>query len=622
MDHGEQSTSSGSGLAHKDYARGYWSGISGCIAFLVVIRVANMLQRKQRLSLQQRRSQAIPSRPQGSISQAYATATAITRELLYSQPVYFTGRISRYFTPLPIGRWLLLIMYWIVILSFLWDKTIIRKGDPMYAYRWEKVAFRAAWVSVTQVPFLYLLSCRWNPITLLTGISYERFNWLHRWAARTLFLTVIVHWSFFYHSWTIYEIVSTQMIFMPMVKWGFAAWGVLTWMILSGFGVFRDLNYEFFVIQHIAGAGVMLWLLFVHVPKDAQYNIWISVAFLAFDWAGRILHGTLQNTHVLGRLKSKVPGYELRLEALPGEVTRVTIEDVDFGWMAGQHVYINIPSLRPFENHPFTIANAPENPSEAGSKTLIILIQARLGFSRSVHNAAVKDDGHDHRRRAFLSGPWGTPPQLSHYETVVLVATSTGASFVVPLLQAIVRSRGCVRNVELHWIVRTEDHIGWFRDELEALMRQSQGMELKPQIRIHVTRSQEAAREVETQYGSVKVEVNVEVNVAMESLEQRSSMSSMPSMESGRMPLSPLPPQQNGRQRVPTMIISHGRPTIESLIQPAVEHALGETAIVACGGLSIAAQTRTYVAKLADERAVHKGTGAQGIYLFTETYGW
>lgn len=493
----------------------------------------------------------------------------------------------------------------------------MQKDDPLYAYRWEKVGFRAAWVSVSQIPILYLLSCKFNPITLLTGISYERFNWLHRWAARTLFLTVVVHWSFFYHSWSIYDIVTAQMNFMPMVKWGFAAWGLLTWMILSGFGFFRALSYEFFVVQHIAGAGVMLWLLFVHVPAKAQYNIWISVAFLAFDWVGRIVHGVLQNTHVLGRLKSKVPGYTIRLEALPEDVTRVTIEDVDFSWNAGQHIYINIPSLRPFETHPFTIANAPENISRTEPRSLSILMQARAGFSRSVHNLAIKEEGADRRRRAFVSGPWGTPPILAHYETVVLIACSSGGSFVVPLLQDLVRKRGCVQKVELHWIVRTEDHFSWFRDELESLIEQSQGLELKPKVCIHITRFQKPLGTVEmsamTKEGAV--------TLACETVEDRSSTSSIPSMEDDRAPLSPSP--HRGRMRnLPFLSTSYGRPTVDSIIRPAVEQAWGETAVVVCGGLSIAAESRTYVAALADERAVHKGTNAQGIYLFTETYGW
>lgn len=63
------------------------------------------------------------------------------------------------------------------------------------------------------------------------------------------------------------------------------------------------------------------------------------------------------------------------------------------------------------------------------------------------------------------------------------------------------------------------------------------------------------------------------------------------------------------------------RPSVESLIRPAVETVHGDTAVVVCGGVSLTAQTKTFVSALSDKRAVQKGSGAQGMFLFTETYG-
>ena len=66
-----------------------------------------------------------------------------------------------------------------------------------------------------------------------------------------------------------------------------------------------------------------------------------------------------------------------------------------------------------------------------------------------------------------------------------------------------------------------------------------------------------------------------------------------------------------------------GRPaSLDDLIRPTVEESDGETAIVGCGVGSFLAELRNYTAALSDERAVHKGTGAQGIFLFSENYGW
>ena len=62
------------------------------------------------------------------------------------------------------------------------------------------------------------------------------------------------------------------------------------------------------------------------------------------------------------------------------------------------------------------------------------------------------------------------------------------------------------------------------------------------------------------------------------------------------------------------------RPDIEAFVREAVEAAGGETSVVVCGGKSLVARTRNCVARLSDERAVHKGTGAQGIRLHVEEY--
>lgn len=64
------------------------------------------------------------------------------------------------------------------------------------------------------------------------------------------------------------------------------------------------------------------------------------------------------------------------------------------------------------------------------------------------------------------------------------------------------------------------------------------------------------------------------------------------------------------------------RPDIESLIRGPVEQAWGETAVIVCGGKEIVARTRNSVSRLSDERAVHKGTGAQGIFLHVEEYSF
>lgn len=479
----------------------------------------------------------------------------------------------------------------------------------MYGYKWEIVAYRAAWVSVTQIPFVYLLSCKFNPITLLTGISYERFNWLHRWAARTVFLTIIVHWSFFFTEWSLAGYVKVELELMSMVKYGFGAWAAIGWMILSGFGFFRHLSYEIFVAQHICAAATLLWLLFVHVPIYARYNVYMAIGFVAFDWSARTICAVLRNTHILDRVRGGTPGYSARLEPLLGDMVRVVIDDTSCSWKAGQHVYISIPRLRPFELHPFTIANACHRGRDGERNPLTMVVKAHSGFSRKLLRAATSSDNQDRTFRVFLSGPWGSPPDLNHYESIVLIACSSGASFVIPLVQEIMNRRSCVRRVMLHWIVRREEHLSWYKSELLSLVAAAQNAQMYLQISVHVT-------QWSTPAPTPTLEEKKSTDEFIRAVDSYSSTGS----SSGH-------PSSSDEERTlnahASLTVTHGgRPTVESMIRPVVEADSGETAVVVCGGVSITAQARTFVAALSDERAVQKGSGAQGIYLFTETYGW
>jgi hypothetical protein len=65
-----------------------------------------------------------------------------------------------------------------------------------------------------------------------------------------------------------------------------------------------------------------------------------------------------------------------------------------------------------------------------------------------------------------------------------------------------------------------------------------------------------------------------------------------------------------------------GRPKTREIIRRSLEQALGESAVVVCGPQGLVADVKRDVCSLSDERAVHKGTGAQGIYLHTESFSY
>lgn len=520
-------------------------------------------------------------------------------------------------------------------------------------------------MSVTQLPLIYCLSCKINLISLITGISYERLNWFHRWAARTLFLTIVVHWSFFFREWSIANFVQLEISMMPMVKYGFGAWSVIAWMVLTGFGYFRTLSHELFVLQHIATACILLWLVHVHVPSYAAYNVWLAVGFVAFDWAGRTVFLLARNLHVLPILSGKglrrhTVGYSAQVEVLPDNYVSITVEGVNFSWRSGQHVYLTVPGCGFFgllEAHPFTIANLPDLVSESQPKQLKVYFKAQSGFTKRLLDQCLSREDQV-SCRVLVSGPWGNPPLnvVHRSDSLILLATSTGASFTIPILQSIVANPLSLRRIRFYWVVRHFSQIAWFESSLIFAIRegQSKGIDLIAQVFItgHSDSRKEPWPQTVDHSARWRPKISEGDEVGYQGLPRRvgstyGSTSSDNSVSKKRL-LQENPPTfystpvselNIGRQRSAnsticpalsdsaaeksSFIAYSGRPkSLDDLIRPTVEESDGETSIVACGSVKLLAQLRNYTAVLSDERAVHKGTGAQGIFLFTENYGW
>jgi hypothetical protein len=535
------------------------------------------------------------------------------------------------------------------------------------AYYYEKVAFRAAWVSVTQVPFVYLLASKASLIGLLSGSSHERINWLHRWVSRTLLVTVTVHGGFFYVEWYRADLVEVELQMMTMVKYGIGAWSVLAWSFITSLTPIRSFSYELFVFQHIAAAAVFLWLLWMHVPSYAQYNIWFAIAALVFDKLVMYAWTAWTNAPASGKTGSglsKFIGHRAEIRAVNTEMTEVIVHDVQFKWAAGQHIYLRIPSIGPLEAHPFTIASACTDTSSASS--IQLLIEKRGGFTKRLHASATKQQ--DKSVTAIITGPLGRPPTWAAFETLILISASTGITFTLPILESIVNNTDgltCVRRIEMLHVVRKRDSTDCYIERVKAAITaaeragialtvriavtcgtstgtksccgsncQCHNFEMAPNLAVEVSNPAAAAAGAASQKSDIEKGI---IPIEAKPITETSSLSITPSTEksgftstiisrppsssrtnsaSSSPPPSLKPTTTTNRQ----IIYSSSRPDVGAFIRRPVEAAAGETQVAVCGGKSIVACVRNHVAKLSDERGVHKGTGAQGIALFTEHY--
>lgn len=561
--------------------------------------------------------ESIPFRPNNFFTQWYDTVIAVFREATYPQSLVFTGPFTKYLTPPSLGKCLLLSLYWLVILTMLWSNVILDRSSDIYGYKWEIVGFRAAWVSVAQVPLIYCLSCKINVISLLTGISYERLNWLHRWVSRTLFLTVIVHWSYFFTQWSLADFVQIELQTMPMVKWGFASWGVMGFMILTSFGFFRSKIYELWVLQHIATAGVLLWLIYMHVPSYAAYNVWMAVGFVAFDRISRILWVSGRNLHIFTRqrLRMKAPGYSVAVRQLSDHHLHVVIENVDFSWKAGQHIYLSIPRVGLLENHPFSVSNTFESPtSREGQQSIELYIKVRSGFTRRLHKMCA---GHNPTRsfHAFLSGPWGASPSLNRFDSLIIMATGTGISYALPMFLSAIAQETQIRRLSFSWVIRHRYQLDWIKTQLDESFKNAQSRNIELNINIFLTETALAPAPLHS--SRVTETTGTTSHARPGEGEEKDTPTS-----SGTSSNSNLPTHTTTNESLNGVHILYGRPILDSILRPVIEGALGETGIFACGNTKFMADVRNYTARTSDERAVHKGTGAQALYLHTQTYGW
>ena len=581
-----------------------------------------------------------PTRPRNTVSQIYATITTIAREITYPRPLRFSHPWLDWLSPPPLGQSLVILTYWVTITLFLTLDAVIHD-----AYYYERIGFRAAWVSVTQVPLIYLLAGKTNIVGLLFGSSYININWLHRWISRTLFVTATVHGSFFIREWVRADFLETELMMMPMVKYGLGLWAVLAWTSISSLLPLRRLCYEFFVLQHLASAAVFLWLLHTHVPTYAMYNVWMALVFAVIGWSTRwlaLIYGSVHARQDRGESMGTAIGYPAKLRVVSGGTTILTIDDVRFSWKAGQHLFLSCSSWRILESHPFTISNLPQNDVIKGPNQIELVIRARTGFTKRLFRQASSSAAENKATiTTFIAGPFGYLPTWNTFETLVLISASTGASFTLPVLESLLRDPGCVSRVDCYFIVRHTEDIYPYLQRIKSASSRENASTISLRVNIAVTQAQANDKDVHHTVDTAceSPSHHFSSNPSTQSLHARNKDTTLNTSqpthwtESTTLPVTPAateqtsrssftnPPNHHPSSKPTPLTYSLGRPPITDAIGSAVEASAGETCVVVCAGQDLTTAVRNTVATLSDDRAVHKGTGAQGIYLHVESFG-
>jgi predicted ferric reductase len=462
-----------------------------------------------------------------------------------------------------------------------------------------------------------------------------------------LLATITVHGFFFMAEWVRADFVVLELTYMPVVKYGLAAWGILVWTFLTSLSPMRRLWYEFFVLQHIVASAVFLWALYIHVPLYARYNIWFAIGALVFDRVVRTILLLVRNIRIRQAEScgaSQRIGHQVELQASCSEIVVITVKDVHLLWKAGQHMYLWLPRLGPLESHPFTIASSYKKAAGCHCNEIQFAVRVQSGFSKRAHRYAMKTQETGNALTGFIAGPYGEPPSWQAYESLILISASTGASFTMPILETILACETtiCTRRIHFLLVVRKRSHIDFYVQRLNiALARaEARGIEMKAEIAItgddssfvesetsektfHDEKHEQPKEHAETTTREETVgsrEDKAEKMVLLDSCSASSSTSSRKTAPMASKCGCDNSEGPSGIEPSHQIEYSYQRPDIAAFLRGPVEMTGGETSVAVCGGRSLVATVRNSVASLSNDRAVHKGTGAQGIHLHVEEY--
>ncbi|KAI7615155.1 putative FRE ferric reductase-like transmembrane component [Hortaea werneckii] len=143
-------------------------------------------------------------------------------------------------------------------------------------------------------------------------------------------------------------------------------------------------------------------------------------------------------------------------------------------WKPGQYVYIRMPGVSVFENHPFTVASlcSDDFPSAYGEdyRDMVIVFRPFGGFTKRVLESAL-EHGPWHTYRAFIDGPYGgMRRRVDSFDHVVMFAGGSGITALVSQLLDLIKrmrdGRAVTKTVHVVWAMKRPETLEWFKEEL------------------------------------------------------------------------------------------------------------------------------------------------------------
>jgi predicted ferric reductase len=283
--------------------------------------------------------------------------------------------------------------------------------------------------------FVIFFALKNTPLAFLTAWSYERLNCLHRIAGYTAVAHAIIHTGFYAYYFCTHDMCNRLVALTGI----FGTVAGLAWVLMALTAmVLRRWWYELFYYVHIVLWVVSVVSLGIHQPNLGN-KISIATVVAGSMWGlDRLIRFVRLMVNSANNMAIVTP--------LPNGGTRVTLAKTPAGTTSGKHFFLWIPRIRMAETHPFTITSA---------EPLEFVIASHNGFTGDLHKFAVNNPGVP--LTASVEGPYGTVPDLSKFETVVLVAGGSGATFTFGLAHALLakaKRNAVTKRVYFVWVIK------------------------------------------------------------------------------------------------------------------------------------------------------------------------
>lgn len=372
-------------------------------------------------------------------------------------------------------------------------------------------ADRVGVIAYALTPLSVMLASRESILSLVTGLPYQSFNFLHRWLGYVIFLQSSLHTI----GWCIVEIrlyqpqptTGIEWVKQLYIIWGLVAMILLLLMVVlsTPWGI-RVTGYEAFRKLHYVLAMVYIGACYGHWDKLKVFLIPGLVVWL-LDRAIRLGRTALLHYNFLpsGHMGFRAAPADITFfkDEVNGDIVRLDFEHPQDAWAVGQHFYLMFPEGSIWQSHPFTPLSLPVYGADTQRHSYIF--RAKGGETRKIADLCAKrmtramdpQDSHEGlmgnaRLSVVMQGPYGeqTMRDLADDSNILCIAGGTGITYVLPVLLDIAsKPQNRDRKISLVWVIRHRGDIDWVAPELSVLKQKCRN--LRTGMHIYVTRAAE-----------------------------------------------------------------------------------------------------------------------------------